>query len=258
MSATLPVLETVPPAASRDAGSWLRRARLVRRLAWGTLVWLGIEGTVGVVAGLIAGSIGLVGFGLDSAIEGLASIIIVWRFSGWRTVAESSERRAQQLVAMSFFLLAPYVAFESLRALLVEHHPETSWVGIGLTAGTLAICPGLGIAKLRLGEKLGSPATKGEGTQNLLCAYLAAAVLIGLVANTVFGLWWLDPVAGLVIAGACVRAGRQTWRGETCECVSCPMPAAAASAQACTPANRVPAERYGTRSGRGNGHPQSR
>ena len=159
---------------------------------------------------------------------------------------------------MSFFLLAPYVAFESLRALLVEHHPETSWVGIGLTAGTLAICPGLGIAKLRLGEKLGSPATKGEGTQNLLCAYLAAAVLIGLVANTAFGLWWLDPVAGLVIAGACVRAGRQTWRGETCECVSCPMPAAAASAQARTPANRVPAERYGTRSGRGNGHPQSR
>ena len=100
---------------------------------------------------------------------------------------------AQKLVAISFFLLAPYVATESFRALLGEHHAETSVVGIVLTAGTLAICPGLGIAKRRLGEKLGSAATRGEGTQNLLCAYLAAATLIGLVANTAAGIWWLDP-----------------------------------------------------------------
>jgi divalent metal cation (Fe/Co/Zn/Cd) transporter len=100
------------------------------------------QGTVGVVAGLIAGSIALVGFGLDSAIEGLASVIVVWRFTGSRMLSATSERRAQQLVAVSFFLLAPYVALESLRTLIGEHHAETSIVGIALTVGTLAICPG--------------------------------------------------------------------------------------------------------------------
>ena len=170
----------------------------------------------------------LVGFGLDSAIEGLASFIVVWRFTGSRTLSETSEHTAQKLVAISFFLLAPYVATESFRALLGEHHAETSVVGIVLTAGTLAICPGLGIAKRRLGEKLGSAATRGEGTQNLLCAYLAAATLIGLVANTAAGIWWLDPVAGLFIAAACLQAGWQTWSGEEgCGCTTCTFPPAA-------------------------------
>ena len=204
----------------RDAG-WLRRARLAKRLAWASLAWLCIEGSVGVAAGLIAGSVALVGFGLDSAIEGLASFIVVWRFTGGRTLSDSSERTAQKLVAVSFYLLAPYVAFESLAALLAEHHADTSVVGICLTAGTLFICPWLGIAKRRLGAKLGSAATRGEGTQNLLCAYLAAATLIGLVANTAAGIWWLDPAAGLFIAAACLRAGWQTWRGEECGCATC-------------------------------------
>ena len=113
-------------------------------LAWASLGWLCIEGGVGVAAGIVAGSVALVGFGLDSAIEGLASFIVVWRFTGSRTLSETSERTAQKLVAVSFFLLAPYVATESVRALLGEHHAETSVVGIILTAGTLAICPGLG------------------------------------------------------------------------------------------------------------------
>ena len=204
----------------RDAG-WLRRARLAKRLAWASLAWLCIEGSVGVAAGLIAGSVALVGFGLDSAIEGLASFIVVWRFTGGRTLSDSSERTAQKLVAVSFYLLAPYVAFESLAALLAEHHADTSVVGICLTAGTLFICPWLGIAKRRLGAKLGSAATRGEGTQNLLCAYLAAATLIGLVANTAAGIWGLDPAAGLFIAAACLRAGWQTWRGEECGCATC-------------------------------------
>lgn len=194
-------------------------------LAWASLGWLTIEGTVGVIAGLIAGSIALVGFGLDSAIEGLASVIVVWRFTGSRTLSEHSERRAQQLVAASFFLLAPYVAIESLHTLLVEHHAETSIVGIVLTIGTLTICPWLGIAKQRIGDRLGSSATKGEGKQNLLCAGLAVGVLIGLVANTTLGIWWLDPAVGLVIAVACVFAGRQSWRGEGCACTECAIPA---------------------------------
>jgi divalent metal cation (Fe/Co/Zn/Cd) transporter len=211
----------IPAAAPARDAAWLRRARLARWLAWTSLAWLCIEGGVGVLAGALAGSVALVAFGLDSAIEGLASVIVVWRFTGSRTLSQTSERTAQKCVAVSFYLLAPYVAIESLRALLGEHHAETSIVGICLTTGSLAICPWLGMAKRRLGEKLGSAATKGEGTQNLLCGYLAAATLIGLAANTAAGIWWLDPVAGLIIAGACVHAGRNTWRGEQCSCATC-------------------------------------
>jgi divalent metal cation (Fe/Co/Zn/Cd) transporter len=204
---------------------WLRLAKLAKTLAWASLGWLTIEGTVGVVAGLVAGSIALVGFGLDSAIEGLASVIVVWRFTGARTLSAHSERRAQKLVAVSFFLLAPYVALESLLTLIAEHRAETSIVGIILTSGTLAICPGLGIAKQRIGDRLGSLATKGEGKQNLLCAGLAAGVLVGLLANTTLGIWWLDPTVGLAIAIACVFAGHQTWRGDGCACTECAIPA---------------------------------
>lgn len=214
-------LPEVRAASSPPSPDWLRLAWLAKTLAWASLGWLTIEGTVGVAAGLIAGSIGLVGFGLDSAIEGLASVIVVWRFTGSRTLSEDSERRAQRWVAVSFFLLAPYVAIESLHTLIVEHHAETSIVGILLTAGTLAICPWLGMAKQRIGDRLGSSATKGEGKQNLLCAALALGVLIGLLANTTLGIWWLDPASGLGIAAACVLAGRQTWRGDGCACTQC-------------------------------------
>ena len=218
----LPLASAVP--TKPPSMEWLRLARLAKTLAWVSLGWLTIEGTVGVIAGAVAGSIALIGFGLDSAIEGLASVIVVWRFSGSRTLSEDSEGRAQKLVAISFFLLAPYVAVESLRTLVVEHHAETSVVGIVLTTGTLLICPGLGVAKQRIGDRLGSAATKGEGKQNLLCAGLAVGVLVGLLANTTLGIWWVDPAVGLVIAVACVYAGRQTWRGEGCSCTECTIP----------------------------------
>src|SRR5215469_4777669 len=113
--------------------SWLRLARLARLLSSLTLVWLGIEGAVGVVAGVIAGSIALVAFGLDSAIEGLASVIVIWRFTGTRTISPTAERRAQRWVAISFFLLAPYVAAEAIETLIEGAAAETSWLGIGLT-----------------------------------------------------------------------------------------------------------------------------
>jgi len=218
--AELPISRSAQPSQE-----WLRLARLAKRLAWASLAWLTLEGTIGVVSGFVAGSIALVGFGLDSAIEGIASVIVVWRFTGSRTLSTTSERRAQKWVAISFFLLAPYVAIESLRALIGEHHAETSIVGIILTTGTLMICPGLGIAKQRIGERLGSPATKGEGMQNLLCAGLAAGVLVSLVANTKLEIWWLDPAVGLLIAVACVLAGRQSWRGNSCACTKGAIPA---------------------------------
>jgi divalent metal cation (Fe/Co/Zn/Cd) transporter len=174
------------------------------------------EGAVAITAGVLAGSIALIGFGIDSAIEGLASVVIVWRFSGSRLHSQHAEQRAQRLVAIQFFLLAPYVAAEAIHHLVIGERPETSWLGIGLTISSLLGMPLLGIAKRRLADKLGSAATRGEGIQNLLCAYLAAVVLLGLLANALFGLWWLDPAAALVIAAIAVREGSQTWRGQGC------------------------------------------
>jgi divalent metal cation (Fe/Co/Zn/Cd) transporter len=199
---------------------WHAAARKARLLSWISLVWMGAEGAIALTAGILAGSIALVSFGLDSFVEGFASLVIVWRFTGSRLLSHAAERKAQKLVAVQFFLLAPYVAFEAVHKLLAGEQPETSWLGIALVTTSLVGMPYLGIAKRRLAETLGSVATRGEGTQNLLCAYLAAAVLVGLLGNTLLGLWWLDPVAALAVAVVAVREGRASWRGEGC-CASC-------------------------------------
>jgi divalent metal cation (Fe/Co/Zn/Cd) transporter len=203
------------PLAAPERDRLVRRARL---LAWASLAWMTAEGVVAVVAGIMAGSIALIGFGIDSAIEGMASVVIIWRFWGARALSEKAERRAQKLVAVQFFILAPYVALEAVRALVTGHEAETSWLGIGLTIGSAALMPAFGIAKQRVGAKLGSAATRAEGTQNLLCAYLSLAVLAGLLGNTLAGWWWLDPIAALFIAYVAVREGREAWKGEECGC----------------------------------------
>ncbi len=200
----------------------LRLAARVRLLSWVSLVYMVAEGTIAIVAGVVAGSIALVGFGIDSAIEGFASAIIVWRFTGHRIMSDAAETRAQKLVAIQFFVLAPYVAVESVRVLIAGEHAEVSWLGVGLAASSLAVMPYLGIAKNRLADRLGSAATKGEGRQNILCAYLAGALLAGLLANAAVGAWWLDPVIGLLIAGVAVKEGLEAWRGEGCACCSVP------------------------------------
>ncbi len=181
---------------------------------------MGAEGAIALVAGILAGSIALVSFGLDSFIEAFASLVIVWRFTGWRLLDHAAEERAQKLVAIQFFLLAPYVAFEAIHKLSIAEQPETSWLGIALVSSSVIGMPFLGIAKRRLADTLSSVATRGEGTQNLLCAYLAAAVLVGLLGNALFGFWWLDPIAALVVAGVAVKEGGASWRGEGC-CASC-------------------------------------
>ena len=206
-----------PAAVTRDPG-WQRAARRARLLSWLSLAYMAAEGAIAITAAVIAGSVALLGFGLDSAIEGLASVIIVWRFTGTRTLSETAEARAQKAVAVTFFLLAPYIAYDAAVALITRSHAETSWLGIGLSIASLILMPALGVAKRRLGTRLGSGATAGEGTQNLLCAYLAAAVLAGLLANTVLGWWWLDPVVALGIAGLAVREGIEAWHGEECIC----------------------------------------
>jgi divalent metal cation (Fe/Co/Zn/Cd) transporter len=195
----------------------VRRARL---LAWGGNAWHVVEFGIALAAGVAAGSIALVGFGLDSLIEAGAGAVILWRFGSRRSSSEHAERRAQQLIAASYFLLAAYVAVESLRTLVGGTHPETSWVGIGLAAVTAPTMPLLARAKHRVGRRLNSSATVSEGSQNMICAYLSVALLVGLGTNALFGWWWADPVAALVIAAIAVREGRESWRGEAC-CDAC-------------------------------------
>jgi divalent metal cation (Fe/Co/Zn/Cd) transporter len=223
------LLELPPAAAGTDRR--LRLARRARLLSWLSLAWMTVEGAVAVLAGLAAGSIALIGFGLDSAIEGFASVAIVWRFTGSRIFSDAAETRAQKLVAIQFFVLAPYVTVESVRALVNGDRPDETLVGIALAAGSVVFMPMLGIAKQRLADKLGSAATKGEGRQNMLCAYLAAALLVGLLGNALLSAWWLDPAVGLLIAFVAVKEGREAWRGEGC-CVA-PMPAAACADDCC-------------------------
>jgi divalent metal cation (Fe/Co/Zn/Cd) transporter len=226
-----PTVAAAPtPSISRERYEQL--AQRVRLLSWLSLGWMTVEGAVAITAGVIASSVALVGFGLDSGIEGVASIIIIWRFTGSRMFSHVAEQRAQKLVAVQFFLLAPYVAFESVRVLIGGEHPEVSWVGIGLALGSVIFMPMLGIAKERLADQLGSAATKGEGRQNMLCAYLAGALLVGLLGNALVGAWWLDPLVGLLIAAVAVREGGEAWRGEGC-CVSSPLDGAGFADEQC-------------------------
>jgi divalent metal cation (Fe/Co/Zn/Cd) transporter len=224
----LPVVPLAPPEPRLDAPAYRRLARRARTLSWLSLAWMTVEGAVAIAAGAAASSIALIGFGLDSAIEGFASVIIVWRFTGHRMFSAAAEQRAQKLVAVQFFLLAPYVAVESLRALIGGERPDESWVGIALAISSVILMPMLGIAKQRLADQLGSAATKGEGRQNMLCAYLAGALLLGLLGNLLAGAWWLDPAVGLLIAAVAVKEGREAWRGEGC-CVADPLAGLAAA-----------------------------
>jgi len=199
------------------------RARLERRarlLAWGGIAWHIVEFAIAIAAGLAASSIALIGFGADALIEAFAGVVVVWLFTGSRVGSAHAERRAQQLIAVSFFVLAAYVGVESVRTLVDQNEPGTSWVGIGLAAFTAVTMPLLAAAKRRVGRSLGSSATVKEGAQSMVCAYLSVALLAGLLANALLGWWWADPAAALVIAGVAGYEGRASWRGEGC-CDAC-------------------------------------
>jgi divalent metal cation (Fe/Co/Zn/Cd) transporter len=212
---TLPL--AAPPQPDRDR--LVRRARL---LAWLGVGWHGIEAAVAVGAGAIASSVALVGFGADSVVEAIAGFVVLWRFATSRAASQEAERRAQQLIALSFAAIAIYVAVEAVRTLVAGSRPDASWAGIVLSVVTLATMPALARAKARVGDALGSCATKSEGRQNMLCAYLSAALLAGLLANAVAGWWWADPVTALVIAAVAVKEARDAWRGDAC-CATSPV-----------------------------------
>ena len=226
----VPAETLLPPLALRERELLVRRAKLLAR---GGIVWHFIEFGIAIDAGVAASSIALIGFGVDSLIESVAGFVVLWRFAERRSASEAAERRAQQLIAASFFLLAAYVGAEAIRSLVAGDHPEVSWVGIGLAAFTAPTMPLLAIAKRRVGNRLGSAATVQEGVQNMVCAYLSIALLVGLLANALFGWWWADPAAALVIAAIALREGRESWRGEGC-CVAAPLPLDADKSAACT------------------------
>jgi divalent metal cation (Fe/Co/Zn/Cd) transporter len=194
-----------------------QRTRLGRRaqlLAGASVAYNIVEAMIAIAAGLAAGSVALIGFGLDSVVEVSSGLIILWQFR--HRLPESRERRALRLMAFSFFALAAYVTFESLRVLFFGGHPEVSPVGIGLAVASLIIMPFLSWAQRRTGRALGSHAVVADSTQTLLCTYLSAVLLAGLLLNAALGWGWADPIAGLVIAVVAVREGVEAWHGESC------------------------------------------
>lgn len=201
----------VRPLSQTERDRLGRRAQL---LAAASVSYNVIEAVIAVSAGLVAGSVALVGFGLDSVVEVSSGLIILWQFR--HTMPESREQQALRLMAISFFALAAYVGFESLHSLTGGADPAPSPVGIALAAASLVIMPFLSWAQRRTGRALGSNAVVADSTQTLLCTYLSAVLLVGLVLNATLGWSWADPLAGLVIAAVAVREGWQAWRGEGC------------------------------------------
>jgi divalent metal cation (Fe/Co/Zn/Cd) transporter len=199
--------------AHDERGALIARVKLI---SWLSLVWMTTEGVIGTIAGIMANSIALIGYGVDSTITGFASVIIIWRFSGDRVDSGHAEARAQKIVAITFFLLAPYIIVAAIHHLVTGSEAQASWVGIGLAIASVTLMPLFGRAKKRIGDRLQSPATTGEGTQNILCAYLSLAILIGLAANAILGLWWADPLVALIVAIVALQTGARTWRGEGC------------------------------------------
>ena len=206
-----PIDITQRPLSSQARVRLGRRAQL---LAGASVAYNMVEAVVAVTAGLVAGSVALVGFGLDSVVEVSSGLVILWQFR--HPLPESRERQALRLMALSFFALAGYVGFESVRAVLTDHDPEASPIGIGLAALSLLVMPFLSWAQRRTGKDLGSNAVVADSTQTLLCTYLSAVLLGGLLLNATLGWSWADPVAGLVIAGVAVKEGLEAWRGEGC------------------------------------------
>jgi divalent metal cation (Fe/Co/Zn/Cd) transporter len=196
----------------------MRQARMLSLLSIG---WMTVEAVVAIVAALLAGSVALLGFGLDSLIELTSASTILWLYTGSRGGTEEAERRAQQVIAMCFAALALYLAFDAIHTLAGGTRPDVSWLGIAVTAGAIVFMPLLARAKGRVARELGSAATAGDAAQSWLCAITAAAALISILANAALGWWRLDPIAGLAIAGLAVREGQQAWAGEVCgDCAS--------------------------------------
>ncbi|MEO3756034.1 cation transporter [Streptomyces sp. B6B3] len=211
-----------------------RREALARRVRWlvaATITYNVIEAVVAITAGTLASSTALIGFGLDSVVEVSSALAVAWQFSATDPAArQAREARALRVIAVSFFALAAYVTVDAVRALVGGHEPDSSPPGIVLAALSLVIMPFLSAAQRGAGRELGSASAVADSKQTLLCTYLSAVLLVGLVANALLGWGWADPLAALVIAALAIREGRNAWRGDAC-CAVAPV-ASAASAEA--------------------------
>ncbi len=190
-----------------------------RRLEYFTIAWNALEGLVAVVAGAIAGSISLVGFGIDSFIEVTSGSVLLWRMSVDAEVQrrEVNERRALRIVGVSFLLLAAYIAYESVLDLWSRRAPEHSIPGIVLACVSLVVMPLLSKAKRKVGRALGSAAMHADAKQTEFCTYLSAILLAGLLLNASFGLWWADPLAALVMVPIIAKEGIEGLQGKSCD-----------------------------------------
>lgn len=195
--------------AGRDA-----LARRIRLLVAATIAYNVIEAVVAITAGTHASSTALIGFGLDSVIEVSSAAAVAWQFAG--ADPERRERTALRIIAVSFFGLAGYVTVGSVRALAGAEQAEHSTIGLALAAVSVAVMPLLSAAQRRAGRRLGSRSAVADSRQTLLCTYLSAVLLLGLGLNSLFGWWWADPAAALVIAAVAVKEGRDAWLGDTC------------------------------------------
>lgn len=194
-----------------------RRRSLGRRaqqLAGASAAYNVVEAAVAITAGTLAGSVALIGFGLDSIVEVSSGLVILWQFR--HPMPESRERRALRLIAISFFALAAYVTFESVGTLLGSGEARPSNLGIAIASASLVIMPALSWAQRRTGRELGSGSVVADSKQTLLCTYLSAVLLGGLVLNATLGWHWADPIAALVIAAAAVKEGIDAWKGDNC------------------------------------------
>jgi divalent metal cation (Fe/Co/Zn/Cd) transporter len=206
------VLPIAVAGASPARTAVLRRR--IRLLVAGTIAYNLVEAMVAITAGAIASSTALIGFGLDSIVEVSSAAAVAWQFAA--VDPHRREKVTLRLIAVSFFGLAAYVAVESVRALAGDAEAGHSPVGIGLAALSLLVMPVLSWAQRRAGREFGSASAVADSKQTLLCTYLSAVLLAGLVANATVGWWWADPVAALVIALVAVKEGRQAWRGDAC------------------------------------------
>jgi divalent metal cation (Fe/Co/Zn/Cd) transporter len=212
-----------PSPQRRDA-----LARRVRLLVAATITYNVVEAVVAITAGSLASSTALIGFGLDSVIEVSSAAAVAWQFSS--ADPERRDRTALRVIAFSFFALAAYVTVESVRALVGADRAEYSTVGIVLAAVSLAVMPVLSAAQRRAGRELGSASAVADSKQTLLWTYLSAVLLVGLGVNSLFGWWWADPLAALVIAAVAIKEGREAWRGDAC-CAPTPVALRPASAE---------------------------
>jgi divalent metal cation (Fe/Co/Zn/Cd) transporter len=183
------------------------------RLEYASMAWMAVEAAVAIISGIIASSIALIGFGLDSVIEFFAATVVVWQLRG--TASEDREARALRLIALTFFALAAYLAIESTTDLVSQHRPEQSTAGIVVTAAALVIMPLLALAKRRTGQRLDNQALIADAAESAFCAFTSAATLLGIGLNAWLGWWWADPAAALVIAGLALKEGIEAWETDS-------------------------------------------